>query len=571
MLRVNARRLDDTTEILLAIKDITERERAERALRDSEARLRAVLASLPAVVPFAADAEGRLRYVSPGLADYAGVAPETVLGRVLWDGRLLHSEDRAHTEATWIEARERDRPFEMRHRVRAAGGDRRWAITRARRVDEAGTAAGADAGAEWFGAIADVDELTRAETALREADRHRNRFLGLLGHELRNPLAAIGNGLETLGALEDDERRTIEAAGVPVGRTLEALDRQCRHMTRLMDDLLDLTRIGNGKVALRTRPLALNARVEETVEALGPRLEAASLELRIDLPERSPTVEADPDRLAQMLGNLLDNAIKYTDPGGRIELGVVERGREAIVSVRDDGIGIAPEALARLFEPFTQVLDPNRPGPGGLGLGLALIRSLAELHGGAVEAESAGPGRGSEFRLRLPLADRAPEDGDGDGDESGGRAASAARGRSPLASRRVLVVDDTSDIADPFAALLRAIGQRVEVAYDGGAALAVAAGFAPEVAFLDLGMPGMDGFELARRLRRDAPPGGAPVLVAVTGYGQAEDVARARVAGFDHHLLKPLRLDTVRGLLAELEAARGGSTPGTDGASDGAG
>ena len=451
----------------------------------------------------------------------------------------MHPDDRAYSEAAWIEARERDAPYEMRHRLRVADGSYRWAITRARSVSGEAAPDTESGPLEWFGAITDVDELTRVETTLREADRHRNRFLGLLGHELRNPLAAIGNGLQVLATLSVEER-----SGVSIGETVAALERQSRRMTRLIDDLLDLTRIGNGKIALQTRPLALADCVEEVLETLRPRLREAALELSVSLPDVPLRLVADPDRLAQMLDNLLDNAIKYSDPGGRIEL-LARRERDAlIVSVRDGGIGIAPEALPIVFQPFTQVPDVSGPGRGGLGLGLALIRSLAELHGGSVEAYSAGLGAGSEFRLRLPLPDADAV--------STASASPSPPAREAPSRRRVLVVDDSPDVADPFAALLRVIDQEVRVAYDGDTALAEIAAFEPEIAFLDLGMPGMDGLELARRLRRRFSPG-TLVLVALTGYGQAEDIAGTRAAGFDHHLLKPIRLETVRELLSALD------------------
>ena len=528
--------------VVVTFVDVTARQSTERALRDSEARLNAVLAAGPAV-PFAADADGRMSYVGPGIREHAGIEPEAVQGSALWE-TLLHPDDRAHAEAAWIEARRSGTPYEARHRLGGDGGSR-WVITRARAVlDEDGGAH------EWLGVITDVDELTRAERALREADARRGRFLGLLGHELRNPLAAITNGLAVLSGLGDEARRAAEAGGVPIGRTLDGLERQSGHMTRLIDDLLDLTRIDNNKIALRRRALPLERCLESSLDALRPRLADAELTLSLTLPEEPLTLDADVDRVAQMLDNLLDNAIKYTPSGGRIELHASRDGERALLALRDDGVGIAPEMLSTLFDPFTQVaVTSTGRGWSGLGLGLALVRSLAALHGGSIEARSAGLGRGSEFLLRLPLASESTPPADADAE---GTAGAEPSGAAADGGRRLLVVDDSADIADPFAALLRVAGFEVRVAYDGAAALELVTEFEPSVAFLDLGMPGMNGLELARTLRRDHPAG-TLVLVAVTGYGQGRDIEATDAAGFDHHLLKPVRMQDVRTLLRSLE------------------
>ena len=548
--RTSEHRIDG---VVLSFVDVSGLRRATRAQHSSERRLEAVLQAVPDVA-FAADRAGRLTYVSGRVGETTGTAPRTLLGRALWE-TLIHPDDRAHAEAAWMESVGSDAPYEMRFRLRAAGGGHRWVIARARRVEtearpsEDGSGDGSGDGAgndervgDLVGAITDVDELTRAELALREADRHRNRFLGLLGHELRNPLAALGNSLQVL---EGVDGATLDAAastsGVPIGATLEALHRQSRHMSRLVDDLLDLTRISNGKIELQPSRVDLRDSLEEHVRTMRPRVDAAGRVLEVALADGSWWIDADPERLAQVLDNLMDNAIKYSDPGDRIELAVEQDGDEALVRLRDTGIGIAPGALATLFEPFTQAAGPDQVGRDGLGLGLALVRNLVELHGGTIEAESEGPGLGSEFRLRLPLA----------------RQRSAPRGPVPAESsvdarpRRILVVDDSPDVAEPFATLLRALGHEVEVALDGPAGLKAVAARPPEVAFLDLGMPGMNGLELARRLRLDFAPD-ALTLVAVTGFGQAEDLAATRDAGFDEHLLKPVRMSTVRELLQRL-------------------
>ena len=559
--RTSEHRIDG---VVLSFVDVSGLRRATRALDSSERRLEAVLQAVPDVA-FAADRAGRLTYVSGRVGETTGTAPRTLLGSALWD-ELVHPDDRAHAEAAWMESVGSGAPYEMRFRLRTAAGAYRWVIARARRVDagarpsadgsEDGSENGSENGAggdervgDLVGAITDVDELTRAEQALREADRHRNRFLGLLGHELRNPLAALGNSLQVL---EEVEPATLDAAtaasGVPIGATLAALHRQSRHMSRLVDDLLDLTRISNGKIELRPRRVDLRGIVDELLETMRPRAERARLELEARLPDGSLYLEADPERLAQVLGNLFDNAIKYSDAGGRVSLSVEPDGDEVLVRLVDAGIGIAPEALATLFEPFTQAVGPDGVGRDGLGLGLALVRSLVALHGGSIEAASEGPGAGSEFRLRLPLAPQRSEARDEPSARAGGDGDDDGDGGDTERRRRVLVVDDSPDVAEPFATLLRALGHDVEVALDGASALKAAAARPPEIAFLDLGMPGMNGLELARRLRLDFAPD-ALTLVAITGFGQAEDVARTRAAGFDEHLLKPVRLATVRALL----------------------
>ena len=535
--------------LVLTFVDVSGLKRARLELDSSERRLEALMQSMPDVA-FSAGADGTLTYVGARVLETAGVAPESLVGGALWD-ELVHPDDRAHAEAAWVEAIGADEPYEMRFRLRSASGDHRWVIARARRVARAAPPGGTVPVVERVGTITDVDELTRAEQALREADRHRNRFLGLLGHELRNPLAALGNSLQVLDTIDPVTLDGVAlGGGATLGTTIEALRRQGRHMSRLVDDLLDLTRISTGKIRLEPRRLDLVAAADAALDAVRPRAEAAGLALRARLPEGTLYLDADPERLDQVLGNLLDNAIKYSDPGGRVELVVEPDGNEVRIAVVDAGIGIAAEALPTLFEPFTQGVGPDGVSRDGLGLGLALVRSIAALHGGTIRASSAGPGEGSELVLRLPLAAQRAE----------ARASGAGRqtGHDPEPDPgserawRLLVVDDSPDVAEPFATLLRSLGHEVEVALDGPAALASAAAHAPELAFLDLGMPGMNGLELARRLRRDFAPG-ALRLVAVTGFGQPEDVAAAREVGFDEHLLKPVRLATVRAMLRALD------------------
>ncbi len=377
-------------------------------------------------------------------------------------------------------------------------------------------------------------ERVRSTEALREADRHKSEFLAVLAHELRNPLAPIRNGLELLRL----------GGGEAVARVGAMMDRQLSHMTHLINDLLDIARVSSGKIVLHREAADLGAIVATAIEAGMPALDAAGHCLTVELPDAPLPVEADAVRIAQVIGNLLTNAVKYTPPGGAIRIAAhVEEG-EAVVSVADNGIGIPAESLDAVFDMFTQVACSVERSNGGLGIGLSLVRRLMALHGGTVAAASAGPGQGSTFTIRLPLAGALPRN-------AGPSAAQAANGAArPL---RILIADDNVDAARSLSDLLALSGHDTRVAADGAAALHLAAGFMPEVVFLDIGMPGMDGYETARRLRR--LPGLAAVrLAALTGWGAAEDRARARAAGFDHHLLKPAIPADVSAVLAAVGA-----------------
>lgn len=388
----------------------------------------------------------------------------------------------------------------------------------------------------------------RLHRDLQEADRRKNEFLAMLGHELRNPLAPIRNGIHIL--------RLTSPADPALLDVCDLIDRQLTHMVRLVDDLLDVSRITQGKIQLR--PELLNAAdvVAVAVETCRPYLESRRHVLDLELPSEPVRVLADVARLGQVLANLLHNAAKYTEEGGHISLRVAPEGTEAVFRVRDSGVGIPPEMLARVFELFTQVDGSIDRAEGGLGIGLTLVRRLVEMHGGSVQAQSAGPGKGSEFVVRLPLvkADSATMTDDGGGQTEEYENESATR---HPATCRVLVVDDNRAAADTFALLLRVNGHDVRTAYDGPEALETAAAFLPEVVFADIGLPGMDGYELARNLR--ALPGlTGTALVALTGYGLEEDRRRSRAAGFDHHIIKPIEPEALPALFTAL---RGRASP----------
>jgi CheY-like chemotaxis protein len=409
----------------------------------------------------------------------------------------------------------------------------------------------------WVGINIDVTERKRLEEslrrqaeALREADRRKNEFLAILAHELRNPLAPISNAIQILTLRGDDPAM--------VAQTKEVMERQVHQMSRMVDDLLEVSRISRGKIILQTAPLNLADVVTTAVETSRPLVEAHRHTLKVSLPERPARVEADGARLAQVLSNLLNNAAKYTEDGGRIDLIVEQAQGEALIRVRDNGIGIAPERLANVFDMFEQIEGAADRSQGGLGIGLTLARRLVEMHGGKIEVHSAGLGKGSEFVTRLPaLAEPAPESG---------QKTQAASAPSSTGARRVLVVDDNVDSAESMAVLLRLYGHDVRLAHDGEAALEEARAFRPDIMFLDLSLPKMDGYEVARRLRLEQAMSGM-TLVAMTGYGQEEERRRTREAGFHLHLVKPVNFDMLQELLSSLPAnqphneRRNGKTP----------
>lgn len=378
-------------------------------------------------------------------------------------------------------------------------------------------------------------ELQQRSQDLEERDRRKDEFLAMLAHELRNPLAPIANTLQVL-RLQFGKQPDIERAGAMMAR-------QLNHLVRLVDDLLDVSRITRGKLELRRQRLNLAALVGRTVDSVRSLMDERQHRLQIDMPPEALRLEGDPDRLEQVLANLLNNAIKYTPPGGNIHLSAAREGEEVVVRVRDSGIGIRAEALPRLFEMFQQAdRVPGRLSE-GLGIGLTLVRSLVEMHGGSVSASSAGPNRGSEFVVRLPALPS----------EVGSPApVSIAPPPSPVRPLRILITDDNLDSAESMALLLAAMGHETRTAHDGAQALQVLDTFSPEVIFLDIGLPhGLDGYELARRIRH-RPGFEKKLLVAMTGYGQDEDRQKSKAAGFDHHLVKPAALDDINRLLAAV-------------------
>jgi signal transduction histidine kinase len=379
------------------------------------------------------------------------------------------------------------------------------------------------------------EELRRRVEQLAEMDRRKDEFLATLAHELRNPLAPIRNSLNILRMSDDN--------GPAVERVHEMMERQVSHMVRLVDDLMEVSRITRGRIELRREHVELADIVRSAVETSRPLIDAARHQLVVTLAPEPLILDADAVRLSQVIANLLNNAAKYTEEGGHIWLTARREDDEVVISVRDTGLGIPPEMLPRVFDMFAQVNRTLKRSQGGLGIGLTLVRTLVEMHGGRVELRSDGPGHGSEFIVGLKLAAQA----------QAGPEQRRTPGQQPaeLHQQRVLVVDDNHDAADSLGMLVKFLGADAYVVYDGPSALKALPVYRPAIVFLDIGMPGMDGHEVARCLRQ-RPEFQEVILVALTGWGQEEDRRRSKVAGFDHHLVKPANAEAIQALLAAV-------------------
>ncbi|HEU4654840.1 MAG TPA: response regulator [Steroidobacteraceae bacterium] len=384
---------------------------------------------------------------------------------------------------------------------------------------------------------AEIAVRTRAEVALKEADRRKDEFLAILAHELRNPLAPIRNAVEIMGRLPMDNPQLKWSRDV--------IDRQAAHLTRLVDDLLDISRITRGIIRLASEPVQIGAVVARAIEALQPVIAEHGHELTIDCPEDGILVKGDATRLVQILGNLLNNAARYTNPGGKIALSVRCNDTHVELRVRDNGIGIPQESVNKLFHLFSRLEGSEQRTTGGLGIGLALVRKLVEMHGGEVTVFSKGANEGSEFTVKLPTITHVTQ-------ELPSSANAVQLESLAIAPRRVLIADDNQDALDTLALLLECDGHAVFKASDGAAAVKQAEECRPDLIFLDIGMPMLDGYEAAAEIRRQEW-GRNVVLVALTGWGQRGDIEKSRAAGFDSHLVKPVSSENLSAILAQLE------------------
>lgn len=509
-------------------RDITVRKTAERALKDSEAKFRIMTDAMPQVV-WSALPDGRQDYINQQWFHFTGAEKNADVGNGWLD--LVHPDDKCIVSAAWQHSIVSGDNFEGQFRLHHLSGTYRWTLGRALPVCN-------DQGkiTRWMGTLTDIHEQKRAETALYESARRKDEYLAMLAHELRNPLAPIRNSTELLRRLCKTDDAIING--------LEVIDRQVVHMTRLIDDLLDVARISRGKIELRRETFEFGELIRLAANDFKTDYENKNITLRVEVPDNPVWLYADRTRIAQAIGNLLHNAVKFTEVGGEVSISLIEDIRNekpfGVVKVKDTGIGIDPNLLEQLFEPFVQGDQDLARSKGGLGLGLALIKGFANLHGGTVEANSMGPGTGAEFIFQVPLS------------------AGVAPGRQAVPVTQVnktlsiVLIDDNRDMVETLAALLAMDGHKIKCAYDGDEGLDLIKSGKPDLVFCDIGLPGgLDGYAVARGVRAE-PALAKTFMVALSGYGQEKDKQLAFECGFDDHLLKPVDFN---GLTAMINAA----------------
>ena len=528
--------IDGQARLLSGIQDVTESKRIEAELRANEEQMRLITHALPVYI-LQCDNEFRYKFVNTAYAARLGMAPEALVGRRIRD--VLGEE-------VWREVEDKlgrvlgGELVQYEGRIPYPGiGTRFMRSVNVPERDNDGTVRG------MIGVLIDISEQKQMEeeraqllqrsleqsAQLRTADRRKDEFLAMLAHELRNPLAPINTAVQLLPRLVPAEPQARQVVDI--------VQRQVKHMTRLIEDLLDISRITLGKITLRKEEADVAQIVHAGIELTRPLITERHHDVTVTVPAEHLVVAGDPARLAQVVSNLLNNAAKYTQEHGRIALNVERQARQVVIKVTDNGMGIAAELLPHVFELFTQAERTLDRAQGGLGIGLALVKSLVTMHGGTVEAHSRGKHAGAEFTVRLPLLmERTAQRSSGSAQE---------RAATP---RRILVVDDNVDAADSLAMLLRSEGHHIRVAYDAATAMELARRDLPEILLLDIGLPGTDGYSLAQTLRAVTELRGAK-LIATTGYGLAEDRERGKAAGFDHHLVKPIDMQALRALLAE--------------------
>ena len=500
---------------------------SEQAFKDSEERYRTLAEGMPFFI-WQSDPDGRFEYVNSFLIEYTGFSLHDMQNQG-W-ASALHPDDLSRVLEHWEHALRTGDPIDIEHRTRrAADGEYRWFRGIGIPVrDEEGRIV------RWVGATVDIHEQRAAGEALRDADRRKDEFLATLAHELRNPLAPILNSLHVL--------RVEGPSDLRLSASRDVIERQVGQMTRLLDDLLDVGRISRNRFELRKSRSTLSSVLDGAIETSGPWFERGGHSLELELPREPVFLDADPVRLAQVFSNLLNNAANYTPDPSMIRLSAERDGQTLVIRVRDNGIGIAGDMLPHVFEMFSRAEPALARSRGGLGIGLSLARNLVELHGGTIEAHSAGPGMGSEFIVRLPVVAE---------DESGAPEPRCLDESVEVRRCRILVIDDLADSADSLAMLLRSMGHEVHVAYDGEEGIVAARKLDPEVVVLDIGMPKMNGYETCRYIRKQ-PWGKGIHLVALTGWGQTDDRIRTEDAGFDHHLVKPVDPSELTSVLARL-------------------
>ena len=517
------------------LRDQTDQRLVEERLRESEEHLRMALsASDMGTWLYRVDSDEIL--LDEFLVRMLGLPEANHAWKIEQLVQVVHPEDRPWLAKEIQRALDEGGTIRSEFRLALPEMETRWLKIQGRPLDAQHGHARIIAGA-----CLDITLRRKQELALLDADRRKDEFLATLAHELRNPLAPLHNGMRILELADNDKelRRT----------THQMMDRQITHMVRLVDDLLDVSRISQGTIELRKEPVALHAVLEQALEASRPAIERAGHELHVLLPPDPLYVEADVTRLVQIFNNLLNNASKYTERGGNLSLTLRSEGGEAIVSVADDGMGIPQQLLSEVFEMFTQVdrtLDRSRTG---LGIGLSIVKRLVAMHGGRVEAYSDGLGTGSRFLVYLPLTNGGTEVLETDQKEM------LERSSEKGVYHKIMVVDDNHDAASTLANIFRVLGHQVRTAKDGREGVDVAGEFRPQLIFMDIGMPGLNGHEACREIRQQ-PWGKDMTIVALTGWGQEEERMRSKESGFDQHLVKPLDGSTVAALLRELNGAR---------------
>ena len=510
---------------VLVFRDVTERRQAEEA----QARLATIVeSSHDAIISKTLDSV--IRTWNAGAERLFGYKAEEAIGRSIL---LIIPPDRLDEEKMILARLARGERIEHYETVRVAKDGRQLdiSLTISPIRDAEGNIIGASKIAR------DVTERRRAMEALREADRRKDEFIALLAHELRNPLAPLRNGLQVM--------RLAAGDAYAIAKARDMMDRQLSHMVRLIDDLLDVSRISLNKMELRRSRVLLADVVSSAVETARPALEAAGHKLTVSLPPEPVPLDADLTRLAQVFGNLLNNSCKYTRPKGTVSLSAKRVGDEVVVTVKDNGAGIPQDKLDSIFDMFMQVDRTSERSQGGLGIGLTLVKRLTEMHGGSIEARSAGEGQGSEFIVRMPVLNRpAIQGGPGPDMES-----------DLQLQRRILIVDDNRDSADSLAMLMEITGNKTYLAHDGVEAVEAVEKYRPEVMLLDIGLPRLDGYEVCRRVR-EQPWGKDIIVIALTGWGQEDDRRKSEEAGFNGHLVKPVDYDKLLELLSSLTSGR---------------